>query len=411
MSKYKPLLLPLIIFSALFIPYLFLVPSNDGNLEFTLSSQWLHGQNIFYLISFHPPFKLILFSIFFKLFGYSSFGFVGLLLGLTGVTAVYFIAKKLFDEKVALLSSLLLATSGLYISVALFSVHDFVMTVLMILAFAFYVNSRYVWYAIFICLAILTKETAIFMALGIIFTDVVLRKKVSFSLFTPIIILFWYVEFVHFSGYHLWNDWNFSPTAKEGSAATMINNILTLQLFNKYAWENMLHLFIFNFNWVYWVFVIASLFYVKTKELKQHLVTIGIFVGLFTLLVLTFQTFTINRYILPLIPFVYLFASYAVFKLKFSKLLISLLLITSVVSLFFSIDPVSNLIWQKTQVLDQNLYLNKKLDGDDGITYNMQYLNLMKERTTMIKNGQCTFPHLIPRDNHTLALLNIHTCK
>jgi 4-amino-4-deoxy-L-arabinose transferase-like glycosyltransferase len=411
MLRYKLLLLPIGIFVALFVPFLYVIPANDGNLEFKFANSWFIGNNRIELLSLHPPFKLILFSLFFKLFGYNSIGYIGLIFGIAGIIALYFIAKKLFDKQVALLSSILLATSGQYISVGLFGIHDFLMTVLILIAFAFYLNSRYLLYTIFICIAILTKETAIFFAASILISDITVKKNVSFVIFAPIVLLAWYVEFLHFSGYHLWNDWNFSNTAKDGSALTMIYNVVTFQIFNKYALENILHLFVFNFNWIYWIFVIVSFFYIKTKEMKKNLIPIGIFAFVFTLLVLTFQTFTINRYILPLLPFVYMLASYAVFKLKFPSICISLLLIASFVSLFFSVDPVSNLLWQKTPVLSENLYLNELLDGDDGITYNMQYLSLMKERTTRIEKGECGLPPLINNDTLTLILLNKNTCK
>ncbi|HWY79703.1 MAG TPA: DUF2079 domain-containing protein, partial [Candidatus Sulfotelmatobacter sp.] len=342
---------------------------------------------------------------------YDTTNYIGLLFGSIGIAALYFIAKKLFNEKVALLSSILLAISGLYLSVALFSIHDFLMTVFILLAFVYYLNSRYILYALFACIAVLTKETAVFFALSILLSDIFIKKHRSFWTFAPIVILFWYIEFIHFAGYHLWNDWNFSPTASKGSIYTMINNLVTLKIFNKYAYENWLHLFIFNFNWVYWLFAIGSFFYIKTAELKKSIAPIGIFFVIFMLTVLSFQTFTINRYILPLLPFLYLFASFGVSKLKWQPASISLLIIISLVSLAQSIDPISNFIWQKTQLLDESVYINHTLDGDDGITYNLQYLDLMKTRTDMILNNNCNFPELIKTDTQTLSLLHVSNCN
>lgn len=405
------LLLPIALFVSLFAPYLYVIPSNDGDLEYIFANNWLLGNNRIQILSLHPPFKLILFSIFFKDFGYQSIGYIGLLFGILGIYALYVIAKKLFDEKVALLSAALLATSGLFISVGLFSIHDYLMTVLILIAFAFYLYSRYMWYAVFICLAVLTKETAIFFAASIILSHIAIKKNINFAIFTPIIVLAWYIEFVHFSGYHLWNDWNFSTTAKDGSALTMVINLVTLQIFNKYAYENWLHLFVFNFNWVFWIFALASFFYIKSTELRKSLAPIGIFIIIFLVTVLAFQTFTINRYVLPILPFVYLLASYTVFKLRVKFVFISLLIIVSLVSLFVSIDPLSNAIWQKTRILNENVYLNKKLDGNDGITYNMQYLAMMRERTDMIEQGNCKMPSIISVDTQTLMLLNVSTCN
>jgi len=405
------ILLPIVVFIILYVPSLTLIPGNDGGLEYGFAQQWFVGKNLLQILSLHPPFKLMLFSLFFKLFGYQSTGWIGLLFGIGGIVALYLIGEKLFDKRVALISALLLATSGLFLSNGIFGIHDFLMTSLILVAFFFYLNSRYIWYAIFASIAVLTKETAIFFALSIIISDLVVKKNARFPVFMPVILLAWYVEFVHFSGYHLWNDWNFSPTAKEGSFMTMINNLITMRIFNKYAFENWLHLFIFNFNWVYWIFAFISLAFIKATEIKKDLAPIGIFFVIFLITVLAFQTFTINRYILPLLPFVYLLASYSVMKLPLKPVFVTLLIAVSFLSLSFSIDPVSNAIWPKTQVLGERVYLNHPLDGDDGITYNMQYLSVMELRTDLIKSGACKFPHLMAYDKQTLKLYNIQTCQ
>jgi 4-amino-4-deoxy-L-arabinose transferase-like glycosyltransferase len=411
MSQRYKLLLPLGIFAVLFFPFLGVIPSADGSLEFLQSKHWLLGGNLIQLMLDHPPFKLMIVSAAFKLFGYQSICYIGLFFGMVGIIATYYIAKKLFDEKVAFLSSILMATSGLFISVGLFSIRDFLMTVFILLAFAFYLNTRYALYALFICLAVLTKETAIFFAAGILFSDIIIKKNMRFSSFTPFIVLAWYFEFIHFSGNHIWNDWNFSKTANQGSAATMIINVLTLQIFNQYAYENWLHLFIFNFNWVYWIFGIISFFSIKTKEMKKNLAPIAVFFILFSVMVLSFQTFTINRYVLPILPFLYIMASFGIFNLKFKPFFIALIILISFVSLFYSVDPISNMIWQKTTILGENVYLNKSLDGDDGITYNMQYLEIMKNRTEMIEANKCTFSPIIAYNVETLRALDVTTCK
>jgi len=404
-------LIPIVIYLILYVQYLFLIPGNDGGLEFMFANRWYTGDNILQLLSLHPPFKLILNSFFYQFFGYWSTGWIGLIFGIAGIYALYLIGKKLFDKKVAILSSLLLATSGLYLSVGIFGIHDFLITVLILFAFFFYLESRYIWCAVFVCIAVLTKETVIFFAVSILISDLFIRKRVKFETFTPIIVLIWYIEFLHFSGYHLWNDWNFSPEPKQGSFMTMVNNILKLQLFNKYAYENWLHLFVFNFNWVYWIFALGSFYFLKKKEILKTLAPIGIFFFLFLITVLSFQTFTINRYILPLLPFVYLLASYTAMQLRYKTVFISLLIIISLVSLTNSVDPISNLLWSKTAILDQNLYLNHTLDGDDGITYNMQYLTLMKERTAILESGNCSLPTLIRYDSQELTLFHITSCK
>src|SRR6266550_974230 len=174
------LILPIIVFIILYLPNLYLIPGNDGELEYMFAHQWYIGDNLFKILSLHPPFKLMLFSLFFKLFGYQSTGWIGLLFGIIGIYTLYVIAAKLFDKKVAFISSLLLATSGLFLSNGVFGIHDFLMTVLILIAFAFYLDSKYFYYALFATLAVLTKETAIFFAVSILISDVLVKKNVSF---------------------------------------------------------------------------------------------------------------------------------------------------------------------------------------------------------------------------------------
>ena len=97
-------LIPILLFIILFAPYLTVIPGNDGGLEYLFAYQWYKGQNLLHILSLHPPLKLILYSIFFKLFGFQSTAYIGLLFGIAGIYALYIIGCKLFNKKVALLS-------------------------------------------------------------------------------------------------------------------------------------------------------------------------------------------------------------------------------------------------------------------------------------------------------------------
>lgn len=60
--------------------------------------------------------------------------------------------------------------------------------------------------------------------------------------------------------------------------------------------------------------------------------------------------------------------------------------------MFYSIDPLSEKLWGKMTILGEEVYaLNKHLAGKDGITYNMQYANIVKKRSRIIleeRNGR-----------------------
>lgn len=402
------ILLPIVLFSILAAPYLFLIPGGDGDVEFKFAYLILHGTWPHEFI-LHPPLILALMDFFYFLFGYWSTNFLGLMLGIAGIVAFYYIAKDLFNKKIAILSSCLLSLSGLYLSTGLVDLYEFVMTVMILISFAFYLRSKYVLYAIFISLAVLTKETAIIFAGCVLLIELFQKKRQLVPLLIPFVVLCGWVDVLYMSGHQLWNQYNYSPTKSHGSVYTMIYNLFTFGFFNKYAYENWLHLFVFNFNWVFTLFTCISLFYIKENKKKKELLIIGIFTLTFLIIVLGFQTWTINRYTLSLLPFLYLFAIYGATKLRYSLIWIIFIFWIALVSLSSSNDPISNSIWPKIQVFDQQFYL-KRIDGGDAITYNLQYLNVMKERTIMLSHGQCNVPRLLSYDSITLEWLGIHYC-
>lgn len=403
--------LPLNLFILIFTPYISVIPGNDGSIEFLEAFKFYNAQALSDYVSFHPPTKSILMSILFDIGGYGASRFLGLILGCAAIYALYVIGKKLFNPTVALISSLLLATSGLFISVGLFSINDFVMTVMILIAYAFYVHKRYSWYGFFAVLAILSKETAIFFVFAVMLIELVFKKQFVRQLFYPFIAFLLWVGFVHLTGNHLWNDWNYSSTPDKGSAYTILHNLVTFQFLNKYAYENWLHLFIFNYNWLYWIFAILSLKYIKESPMKKEMAVIAVFFLTFTIMVLSFQTYTINRYTLPLLPFLYLFAAYGAYRVRLKYVFVPLILFVSFISLSHSVDPVSHVLWPRTQILGESVYLKQQFNGNDGITYNMQYLFMMRERSKMIKEGNCNVPAILMYDKRTLKVLEIPHCS
>jgi 4-amino-4-deoxy-L-arabinose transferase-like glycosyltransferase len=401
--------LPILLFSLSFLPFFYLIPGGDGDVEFKLAYLLLHGNYSPSLLTFHPPFTLFLFDIFFTLFGYWSTGFLGFLLGILGIIALYHIGKELFDKRIALISSSLLALSGLYISTGVFCLNDFIMTVLLLIAFAFYLKSKYFSYAVVISFAILTKETAIFFAISVLLVDLFQKKKGIVVRVIPLVVFFSWLGVLYLTGQNLWNAYNFSSTSSHGSTYTMLYNLVTLSFLNSYAYENWLHLFVFNYNWVYTIFALGSLFYIKENKKRKELLIIGIFSILFSVLVLGFQTWTINRYTLPMLPFLYLFAIYGAIKMRFTPVWIVIIFIASFLSLTESSDPLSQAIWPQIPVLNQNFFMNS-MDGGDAITYNEQYLKIMRQRTYMLSHNQCNLPFLLSYDKETLTILGIKYC-
>lgn len=232
----------------------------------------------------------------------------------------------------------------------------------------------------------------------------------------------------------VWSDWNFSETGEKGTVYTIFNNLFSLKIFNKYAAQNWLQLFILNFSWVLWIIIfwgttikISELNkgclsrFIKKKFKNKALLSTFVFCIVYFISVLSFQTYTIPRYALPLEPFFYLAvacSSCQIYKRSsLSKVFICILLggITFT-RLFTSIDPISIRLWGKTKILGQNIYaLNQapSLAGFDGITYNLQFNLIVKKRSDLIlgknKNiNDCSWIFPDPNnDFKTIKILNI----
>lgn len=404
-----PLYIPAgIVFSLLFFPFVGLIPYLDGDTEFQIAVNFYAGKYLSNWMPYHPPLKLALTDLLFHLFGFFSYSVLGYILGVIGIIALYAVANTLFDKKTAILASLLFSLSGVYLSSAVFSLNDFILTVFILLSFIFYVKEKYVFAALMGMFAVLSKESAIIFPITICIVEICQKKLRAINLL-PFVALGAWILFLHVTGHTLWNSWNFSDSRQSGSLWTVIDNIFHGKIFNKFAYENWLHVFIFNYNWVLWLFVIFALFHIVWN---RYFSIIFIFIVLYCLTILSFQTYSITRYILPIMPFVYLFVAVTLRSIPYKVIMIPLIFTIVIVSLWTSADPVSNLIWKKWQILHQSFYINREIDGTDGITYNMQFLSLAKERTNLIMKGKCSLytPSLEVHED-TLETLRIQYCK
>ena len=415
-------LLPLALFVALYIPFLDVLPYLDGNIDLVKASDFYSGGLDRLLTnwnSLHPPLKQILSSGFFRVFGVSqiSFNLIGLTFGLLGIIFVYLLARRLTNKSSALIASFLFAIYPLYISAGIFSLIDFLLTVVVLGAIYFYSVENYFFYSLFAALAFLSKETGILLALAILMVEVALDLRSLFSsrkgrglnllswilVFFPFLVAFAWNSFLKSRGGAFWQDWNFSEVSEKGSVYTIAHNLLTLNFLNKYAYQNWKELLILNFNWVYTLLGVLGIIFIfsrkkfesimniiKDKKIHKPVFVIILFCAFYFFAVLTFQTYTIPRYGLPLGPFLVMGASFSLTALLkkyklFSGPALALIISISLVRLFLSVDPISIIIWGREKVLEQKVYsLRKSLAGNDGITYNLQYLQIAKKRSDKI---------------------------
>lgn len=412
----KDFLIPLLIFSVIFLPFLNTIPFLDGNIDFIQSIDFKNGGFVEYFKnwnSVHPPVKLLLTGILFYFFGANAFTYnlLGYIVGIFSIISFYFLSKKIFNNEIAKINSFLLASFPLFLSTSIFSLRDFILSCFLIASLMFYSRKKVFLAAIFTTLAILTKETAMLLLIAFIIVEVIFlrHKRITHLLFFGIPFLFFYSwnYYLQINNKNSWQEWLFSENASSGTVDVILNNLINFQFLNIYAYQHWKQLFFLNFNWVYWLFAIIGIFtgvkkiifkknFVRKEKIKPLLV-IFIFCSSYLMTVLSLQTYTIPRYALPILVFMLIPAGFGlnfltkVFKVKLFYFIPSLIFL-----LFFSFDPISRSFWGQTKVLDQEFYgVNNYLAGNDGITYNLQYLLVAGKRSKILRMdsyfdlGQC----------------------
>lgn len=410
------LLIALGMFSLLLLPFTCSIPYLDGNIDFVQSYDFYTGGFNRYFQkwrSVHPPFKLWLTDILYAVFGIHPFVYniIGLLFGIIGIISLFGLAKIIMGRQTARFSGLLLSLSPLFLACSLFAMRDFILTALLLASLYFYSKRHFVWYAVCASAMLLTKETGVLLSLSIVFIEFLYGKmwlkekdkiKKIWCLFVPLLTFLGWLWFLSLNHQKAWGDWLFTPTADKGTFYTILYNLGTLHVFNPYANEQWLHLFVLNFNWVYWLTIFIGLIwslpslkqgFLLVKQGNQQTKTVMsllIFSFLYILLILTIQTYTIPRYVLPVVPCMIIGVAWSIQKiLKHNTRLgiVGSIIIfsTTSIALFFSFDPLSAYLWGKTTVMDQSMYgLNNGISGGDGITYNMQYLFMAKQRSDIL---------------------------
>lgn len=176
----------------------------------------VYGKSIFYLLDNeiglmpkyldpelsrgHPMLYVFLSSIFSFLFGkdYFSMHAFNLLLSVFCLFSLFFISKKLFDKKVALNSVLILVFQPLFLAQSILVLPEIMLVVFMLWSIYFFLKEKWILYFISTALALLTKETAVFMPPVLAFCLIVwnlfyyrkLEFKKSFIIFSPFLIFF-----------------------------------------------------------------------------------------------------------------------------------------------------------------------------------------------------------------------------
>lgn len=328
---------------------------------------------------------------------------------LLGSIFLYFIIKNLFGVKAALPMIILLFLNPFVIINSFYLMNDMLILTGTILAIGFYSYGRKKFFSATLALMVLMKETAlviIFSFFLIFFIGIIIKREnirdklreitKTVLLFIPAILIFFaWSYFLKSLGTTEWREPLFGAD-HHNSYIIVIENLYKLRIFNFFLLENLCNAFILNFQWIY---LLGLIFFgllsrrdnlLFTKEQKDFCHILIAITLLYVFLVFPFPTWTIPRYILPvLFPF-FFFLAYFISRIRNPRLysiLIIAFFILALMNNYFSLDPLSLKIG-KTEIINKTFYdRTHSYGGPDRIIYNTQFLDLTKAQNDIIKDA------------------------
>lgn len=311
-----------------------------------LSNDWISFHHNGALWFEKPPIVIWLTMISFKIFGVNEFAtwFFPAVFGVLGILATYFIAKKLFNPQIGLLSSLILLSIPHYVLMSRNNMMDIFLVSNSVVSFLFLIksgeNKKYIIFsAVFLGLAFMSKNVVALLNLPVFFYYLYLNNHLNILrdryfylsiLLFFVIILPWHLIMV------LRYKWDF------------VNEYMGYHLLKRYN-ENILGTYYSSDIFYYfkilleragsWWFVFLVAFFASLNDIKNKIkdkeLKIIMFWAIFVFIFFTSSATKLHHYILPFyIPFSMLTA-YGIYSFFFKK---HIFLLISAFVMFMNID-------------------------------------------------------------------------
>lgn len=399
----------LVFVSARLIPYL------DSNFDF-IQSQKFHDVGLAsvageYSGNLHPPLKNILLSGLYTLFSdrLLAYRLFPLLFFPLALFSFWQLVWRVWQSKAAAnFSTLILATSPLFVINGTQGMTDFIIASLLLLAIYALVTGKDTLLSLALTAGVLTKETfLVFIPIFFFFylhqhwRRMQMRKSLlslALVIGVPILVFVTWKMLLAIYGFNSWQQYVFDNPQKLDLGVLILKNLVLLKIFNPYLVENLKHLLILNFHWLISLSILLLVVRVFNGRvrLKRELILVILLVVGYGLLVLSFPTFTIPRYVLPALVLLYLVLPGAFnWRRQYSLFIAASFIVINLVSSVTSVDPVSYFLWEgqdgpgRIRVFTEKLYnLDPKLSGNDRITYNLQYLKILAARRVVLDSIQ-----------------------
>lgn len=293
----------------------------------------------------HTPLLLIIYALFWKIFGYSRviFRLVSILFSLATLVILYLFGRKFINKKTAFFAPFLLTLTPLFLAQTFLIYFEIPAIFFKLLSFYFLFSHQFLAFITTgLIAAFIRVENFLLIPLVGIFYLIIKRVKRRFKISFFTIATFGIIAIAWFLIHYLKTGWFFySPNRyfEEDVTKTFFTSLKYFLFF-----QGRIYLIISMFLMLMNIFLRNPLF---LKSLKSKDLSIFITLFFYSLIHLVFFSqlgYFLPRYILPLLPLYYLFFS-AILSLTFSEKerFIVLIFLTIIFCLHFNDAGICNL--------------------------------------------------------------------
>lgn len=350
----------------------------------------------------HPPLLYALNCVAFKSFGFSpgSSNFAGTLLYLGIVFSTFQLFKKLSAAWIAGVVSLFVAVQPFVVIHTFYPMNEALMCLIYLWLLSALLSQRTPYIFALCFVAAFVKSTFLGLILPPLLVYTIADRKLWVRrlacTFVPLIlgIAAWNVA-LFASGGHAWNS-EIKGTAETNPYLIIIERLLKFEFADVYFQQNIVNGLVLNFAWVPAIFSLLALLYARPKLQNQWCLFVALVssasVG-YTILALSFPTWTIPRYSMPLNFCCLLLSGALVVKLvtisnqKTLALIAAILLATAgVAGTLDSNDHVTLFFAPSFKLYGARFYsIAYNWRGPDRVDYNVQFAKASRAQEEFIE--------------------------
>jgi hypothetical protein len=367
----------------------------------------------------HPPFTNMLTWGLFHIVGTRPVALYlsGFIFFICAVALGYVAFAKIFNRKFAAWFTVLSFCCPLVLMNSYLRMYEIVILAGIALSFLLLSREKRFLFSLSLALFVFTKETAILVPLAFFLlegweqirdcklTGFKLKSATKrFLVFLPVTLSFlgWQI-FMRVYGITEWRAENFGSVKGANSYLVHLNNLLHLKMFEPTSnfRYNLFHAFVFNFHWIYSLAALVLVLSYKAwrsfegrplNDLQLKCLKFMAIYGILNVaLVLTYETFALTRYVIPVVvvTFFYLALGLEQVENKTIRNIIGFSILGILLSSgFVSADPMTEKFYGRTDIAGQMAYrFPIKIVGDDSYAYNFQFRNVMNLQSEVISNA------------------------